>query len=326
LANASPRRRWAAATGAGAALLAAPLLLGSTPALASSGAPSPQSLVTAAEQVAPGSTGPAVVVLQHTLEDWGLDAPADGTFTAATAQLVAQAVGELGLEVSDLGTQLALIGFGPRAVPLGPGDIGPEVAALQRALTRAGDGVGATGTFGPQTESEVLAFQEAHGLQPTGTITLWNVESGAAGDAAPGPGAQAPAPPGALAPSRAAVVQTAMGLIGRPYAWGGAGPTGFDCSGLVRYVFGSAAALWLPHSSYLQWLWGRPVPSGMLQPGDLVFFDTDGAGPSHVGVYVGGPDQQFVDATEPGRGVVLNSLEDPYWFWHYVGGRDVLGD
>ena len=278
-------------------------------------------LTTAAEQMGPGATGPAVVVLQHTLQDWGLTSPADGSFTSSTAAAVAAAARQVGISVSDLMTQLAVIGYGPRAMEMGPGDQGPAVSTLQRALTRAGDGVEATGILGPQTEFEVKSFQQAHGLDVTGRITIWQVESALPGVA----DSSAPAATGPTESSvRADVVNLAARLNGDAYAWGGSGPSAFDCSGLTRYVMGAVAGVWLPHSSYLQWFWGKAVPSGYLRPGDLVFFNTSGPGPSHVGIYIGGPAQNFVDATDPRGGVQIDSLYNSYWGSHYVGGRSIL--
>src|SRR5205085_409751 len=85
------------------------------------------------------------------------------------------------------------------------------------------------------------------------------------------------------------VVGVAMRYLGVPYVWGGSTPRGFDCSGLVMYVFAQVGVS-LPHSSYAQYGMGTPVSMGELQPGDLVFF----AGASHVGIYIGGG--QFIHA------------------------------
>lgn len=284
------------------------------------------SLDAAATALAPGAQGPAVTLLQETINDWGVSVGVDGTFDAATVAALAKAATMTGGAGDNIQTQLALIGFGPRAPQLQYGDSGPDVAALQRALTRAGDGVEATGVFGPQTRDEVLAFQQAHGLPADGIITLWQIEQVFA-PAAPAAPAAAAAPTAPAAPSAVGtrVADLAASLRGRAYAWGGLGPWSFDCSGLVSYVFQTAVGLSLPHSSYLQWMVGRPVAAGTLQPGDLVFFDTDGWGPSHVGIYLGGVDQDFIDATNPAGGVQVNTLYSAYWAAHYVGARDVLG-
>ncbi len=290
------------------------------PTLAASASPSP--LDSAALQINVGATGPAVLALQDTLNDWGVPSALNGRFTTATAAAVEQAAAQIGGAADNVTTQLPLIGYGPRALQMQLDSSGPEVAALQRALTRAGDGVEATGVFGPQTQAEVKAFQRQHGLTTNGIITLWQVEDRLVAEAVtPASTQPAPAPPSDI---QTRIAQYAAGLRGLPYAWGGVGPWSFDCSGLVTYVFDQVAGIALPHSSYLQWLWGRPVASSALQPGDLVFFSTDGWGPSHVGIYLGGVDRDFVDATNPAGGVQLNTLNDAYWADHYIGARNIL--
>ena len=297
--------------------------LPSGPALAAS-PPDLAALSAAALQIGPGSSGALVVVLQDTLNDWGQTSPVDGQFSNATGTAVAALADQLDPAAAGLQTQLALVGFGPRALVLSSGDQGPAVAALQRALTRAGYGVGASGTFGPQTQQEVSAFQTANGLPINGEITVWEVEAVAGAAAAPltAEGAAAPTPSASV--SAEAVVALADSLNGRAYAWGGGGPWSFDCSGLTAYVFGRAAGVSLPHDSFAQWDLGTSVPAGALQAGDLVFFNTSGPGPSHVGVYVGGAAQDFVNATDPGGGVQVDSLYNDYWGRHYVGARQVL--
>ncbi len=113
------------------------------------------------------------------------------------------------------------------------------------------------------------------------------------------------------------IVALAMGFVGRPYARSGLGPNGFDCSGLVTRVYAAAGRL-LPHSSFSQYAVGAAVPRDALAAGDLVFFHTYSAGPSHVGIYVG--DQQFVHASYS-RGVTVSSLNEPYYFDRYLGAR-----
>lgn len=99
----------------------------------------------------------------------------------------------------------------------------------------------------------------------------------------------------------AAVVNAAMSRLGAPYVWGAAGPTTFDCSGLVVWSF-AQAGIPLPHYSYSQMSGGSAVSFSDLQPGDLVFF----YGGSHVGIYVGGG--QFVHAPHSGDVVRVASL------------------
>ncbi len=126
------------------------------------------------------------------------------------------------------------------------------------------------------------------------------------------PTATAP-PPVAPPPTHGGVVGIAMQYLGTPYVWGGASPSGFDCSGLVMYVF-SQVGISLPHSSYAQYGMGSPVARSDLQPGDLVFFD----GLGHVGIYVGGG--SFIHAPHTGDVVKISSLSG--WYAStYVGAR-----
>ena len=111
------------------------------------------------------------------------------------------------------------------------------------------------------------------------------------------------------------VVGIAMRYLGVPYVWGGASPRGFDCSGLVMYVFAQIGVS-LPHSSYAQYGMGTPVGLGELQPGDLVFF----AGASHVGIYIGGG--QFIHAPHTGDVVKISSLSG-WYSATFAGGRRI---
>jgi cell wall-associated NlpC family hydrolase len=129
-------------------------------------------------------------------------------------------------------------------------------------------------------------------------------------------GGSAPAPVGpAPPPTHSSVVSIAMHYLGTPYVWGGASPSGFDCSGLVMYVFAQVGVS-LPHSSYAQYGMGSPVSRDQLQPGDLVFFD----GLGHVGIYVGGG--SFIHAPHTGDVVRISSLSG--WYAStYVGARRI---
>jgi len=111
------------------------------------------------------------------------------------------------------------------------------------------------------------------------------------------------------------VVGIAMRYLGVPYVWGGSSPRGFDCSGLVSYVFAQIGVS-LPHSSYAQFGMGTAVSISELQPGDLVFF----TGASHVGIYIGGG--QFIHAPHTGDVVKISSLSG-YYSSNFAGGRRV---
>ena len=110
---------------------------------------------------------------------------------------------------------------------------------------------------------------------------------------------------------------TAAHLVGAPYRYGGMGPDGFDCSGLVYYSFRNAGAR-VPRTSVEQFRAARPVPLIDARPGDLVFFRLDDK-VSHVGIYLG--HLQFVHAPSHGGSVEVESLENRYYERHLVGAR-----
>ena len=117
------------------------------------------------------------------------------------------------------------------------------------------------------------------------------------------------------------VVSIAAQYLGIPYKWAGATPeTGFDCSGLVQYVFAQLGVL-LPHNTVAQWNSPNavPVPRNQLQPGDLVFF----ANLDHVGIYIGNGD--FIDAPHTGAFVRIDSLSGAWERANYTGARRIVG-
>ena len=108
-------------------------------------------------------------------------------------------------------------------------------------------------------------------------------------------------------------VQIAMQYLGVPYVWGGASPSGFDCSGFTMYVYAQLGVS-LPHYTGAQWNAGAHVSRDQLQPGDLVFF-TSSLG--HMGMYVGGG--SFIHAPHTGDVVKISSLSDPWYSSEYQG-------
>jgi cell wall-associated NlpC family hydrolase len=115
----------------------------------------------------------------------------------------------------------------------------------------------------------------------------------------------------AAAPFGNRVVSYARHFLGIPYRWGGSSPRGgFDCSGLVRFVY-SHFGIGLPHSSWADLGHGRWVSRGSLRPGDLVFFYDA----SHVGIYAG--DGRFIDAPHTGALVRVSAMHE----YAYYGAR-----
>lgn len=115
---------------------------------------------------------------------------------------------------------------------------------------------------------------------------------------------------------RTEVVMTALSLLDTQYRYGSARPArGFDCSGLVKYVFAAATRTALPHSTDDIARLSRPVPRAALQPGDLVFFNTLGQPNSHMGIYLG--DGRFINAPSTGGQVRIDSLDNPYYRRHF---------
>ena len=136
--------------------------------------------------------------------------------------------------------------------------------------------------------------------------------------------APAPAPPSELAGSSAAlgaaVAETALRFRGVPYRNGGNGPDGFDCSGLVQYVFAQHGVS-MPRGVREQLQIGHDIRLAGIQKGDLIFFAIGSNGPSHVGVAIGG--DEFVHAPSS-RGVVrIEKFSSPYWARRIVGVRRV---
>ncbi|WP_010632010.1 LysM peptidoglycan-binding domain-containing protein [Sporolactobacillus vineae] len=124
----------------------------------------------------------------------------------------------------------------------------------------------------------------------------------------------------AKAATSSSVVNLAQNGIGQKYVWGAN-----DCSGFTKKVFGQLG-INLPHSSAAQASYGAPVSQANLQPGDLVFFNTSGAGISHVGIYVG--NNRMISAENENTGVratqIFNGGASSYWAPKYVTARRVV--
>ena len=120
------------------------------------------------------------------------------------------------------------------------------------------------------------------------------------------------------------LASTALDLIGIRYKWGGSTPeTGLDCSGLVRFVFQQVTGVTLPRTARDMSRMGEQIAPAELQPGDLVFFNTQRFAFSHVGIYLG--DNRFVHAPRRGRDVEVATLDSNFWHSRFNGARRLAG-
>ena len=199
------------------------------------------------------------------------------------------------------------------------GDTGPAVEQIQSGLKSAGYfGGQIDGKFSIMTRQAVTTFQKTAGLKADGIVEEKTFKALT--------GKMIPAKPTSIAPSRPdknsnKILSTALSYKGVKYRFGGATPTGFDCSGFVMYVFNKHGVK-LPRTADKQFEVGKVVKGTKdLKPGDLVFFETYEKGASHVGIYQG--DNRFVHASSS-RGVTVSGLSEAYYAKRYLGARRVL--
>ena len=145
-------------------------------------------------------------------------------------------------------------------------------------------------------------------------------ERGGSGDPGPAPGGGNGGTPGGGAGTATgqAIADFALQYVGYPYVWAGAGPYGFDCSGLTMYVIKQVLGLDITHDMFIQYDLGTPVAYSDLQPGDLVFFqNTFRWGMSHNGIYIG--NGQMVHAENEQTGVKISDINSEYYSSRYYG-------
>ena len=117
------------------------------------------------------------------------------------------------------------------------------------------------------------------------------------------------------------LIARALSFRGARYVHGGSSPSGFDCSGFVKYLY-SKMGIKLPHDTRALYKFGRPVPKADLQAGDILFFvNTYRRGLSHVGLYVG--DGKFIHASTRRTGVKVSNLNEAYYQNHYLGAKRI---
>lgn len=197
------------------------------------------------------------------------------------------------------------------AAGLRPGDNGEMVYELQERLAALNYEVAVDGEFGSQTKRAVSEFQRDNGLTADGIVgkSTWDILV-----------RLSPEPSRGSRPMGDQAVTIARRYISTPYVFGGTGPGGFDCSGFTQYVF-RQMGINLARMADSQYGQGMPVEEGLLRAGDLVFFSTYEAGPSHVGIFAG--NGRFIHAGSS-TGVTVSSLYDSYWGPRYLGARRVL--
>jgi len=198
-------------------------------------------------------------------------------------------------------------------IPLGAGDY---VVVLQSA--RIGGGTGLVGLRVASDGKEiVLAPSAAAQARRAPASPRWSLLGFATLPAHHGPSVLEPFPTVLQASAKGeAAVQLALQFQGVPYVWGGATPSGFDCSGLLMYVY-AQLGIPLTHYSGAQFHEGAPVASDRLLPGDIVFFHPSSRGPQHEGLYIG--NGQFVHAPHTGDFVKVSTLSDPAYALSYAG-------
>ena len=197
------------------------------------------------------------------------------------------------------------------AAGLRSGDDGEMVYELQERLAALHYDVAVDGDFGSQTEKAVSKFQQDNGLAADGVVgkTTWDILVRLSPESSRG-----------SRPAGDQAVTIARRYISTPYVFGGTGPGGFDCSGFTQYVF-RQMGISLTRMADGQYGQGMPVGEGLLRVGDLVFFSTYEAGPSHVGIFAG--NGRFIHAGSS-TGVTVSSLYDSYWGPRYIGARRVI--
>ena len=131
----------------------------------------------------------------------------------------------------------------------------------------------------------------------------------------PQPVIVAPAPPPVPSVGNE-IAMRAISQLGRPYVWGGADLSGFDCSGLVRFIY-DQVGIPVPRTAAEQFSAAKPIDLAGLKPGDLLFFRTQGQRISHVAIYTG--EGRFIHAPKTGSLVEFRMLDDEYYRTRLAG-------
>jgi len=246
--------------------------------------------------------------------------------------------------------------FGYSGTVLKKGMRNDEVYALQKDLYELGYmKVKPTGYYGSITEAAVLKLQKEYGLLVDGiagkqtkgkldslmgrdeasadaaalsaasTAETASVNASVASEGASGAAAGKSSEKTSRSASRAAddIISYAKKYLGVKYVWGGSTPKGFDCSGFVKYVYAHFGVS-LSRTSASQAKNGTKVNKADLEPGDLVFFDTDGGRNriNHVGIYIG--NGKMIHSSSHFGGVVITDISSGFYAKNYMTARRVL--
>lgn len=262
----------------------------------------------AAQELERGNTGDDVRAVQR-----ALGVSADGEFGPVTRRAVRDFQARNGLVADGIvgpNTRRAL-GLGGTSSPASPRGTGSSnaqtVMSIQRAL-----GIGADGVYGPITRQSVRDFQRNRGLVVdgiAGPATLGALGVSGTTQGAGGGSGTAPST------TNGSAVGAAQSKLGAAYELGGEGPA-WDCSGLTQWAM-ARAGVTIPRTSFDQFNVGTPVARESIQAGDLVFFDANGPGASHVGIAIS--NSTVISATT--HGVREHAIGGDYWGTHYYGAR-----
>lgn len=152
----------------------------------------------------------------------------------------------------------------------------------------------------------------------TSHYDIYLSRTGRSGGSAPAPAQPATRPASDSAPARStgAAIDYALAQLGKPYVWGGNGPSGYDCSGLVQQAY-RRSGISLPRVADDQYAATTPITAGQLRRGDLLFWSDSGraSGIHHVGIYLGGG--TFVEAPRPGKTVRVSTLSSGFYPTHF---------
>lgn len=294
----------------------APAPAANTPAVAPTTAPPSVSAATISSRytsvkLRSGSRGAAVTQLQKSLRSHGSSIATDGVFGPRTLSAVKsfQRSAKIAVDgvvgpitwgalngVSNGGSSKS--GGSSSSHPkLHHGDRSSAVTTLQNELRKRGATFNATGFFGTQTLAAVKSFQRSAGLSADGVVgpktwnALLNGSSGSVGSST-------------SSFNGSSIVSMAKAQLGIHYTWGGESPsTGFDCSGLVNYVY-KAHGISVPRTAYQISHSGRIISQSQAQPGDLVAFTGDNWG--HIGIYAG--NGMIIDASGSRQVVMYRSI------------------